>query len=210
MLSRTLMVRLVASAALILRTAALALAAPATYAVTESKSAVRVHVGKSGVFSFAGHKHEILAPVSGNVTADPANLAASSVELTFQSARLTVLEEGEPKGDALKVEEVMRGPKVLDTVQFPTIHFRSKKVTGRAIPGAGFELSLVGELSLHGVTQEITLPVKVALDGRTLTATGHTALRHDQFGMKPVTVGGGAVKVDNEIGIDFKVVAELR
>ena len=75
-----------------------------TYAVVESKSSVQVHVGKSGLLSFAGHRHEVEAPVSGTVTADPANLAGSSVELTFASARLRVVPDGEPSGDAPKVE----------------------------------------------------------------------------------------------------------
>jgi polyisoprenoid-binding protein YceI len=190
--------------------AALAGAAGVPYPVVESKSAVRIHVGKSGAFSFAGHKHEVLAPVSGTVTADPANLEASSVDLTFASSRLHVLPEGEPSGDAPKVEEVMHGPQVLDAARFPEIHFKSKKVTGRALPAGVYELTLVGELSLHGMTQEITLPVKVALDGRSLTASGKTVLRHDQFGMKPVSAAGGTVKVANEIHISFEVVAEQR
>ncbi len=185
-------------------------ATEATYAVVESKSSVRVHVGKTGAFSFAGHKHEVQAPVSGTVTADPANLPGSSVDLAFASARLHVLPEGEPAGDAPKVEAVMHGPSVLDAIRFPEIHFRAKNPTGRALSGGNYELTLVGELSLHGVTREITVPVKVMLDGRTLTATGQAILRHDQFGMTPVSAGGGLVKVANEIRIEFKVVAEGR
>ena len=71
-------------------------------------------------------------------------------------------------------------------------------------------MSVAGELSLHGVTQEITVPVKVIVDGRSLTASGRTNLRHDQFGMKPVSAGEGTVKVANEIRIDFQIVAEQR
>jgi polyisoprenoid-binding protein YceI len=190
--------------------AALAGAGGASYPVVESKSAVRIHVGKSGAFSFAGHKHEVLAPVSGTVTADPGNVEASSVDLTFASARLHVLPDREPSGDAAKVEGVMHGPQVLDVARFPEIHFKSKKVTGRALSAGGYELTLVGELSLHGMTQEITLPVKATLDGHTLTASGKAILRHDQFGMKPVSAGGGTVKVDNEIDVDFEIVAEQR
>jgi polyisoprenoid-binding protein YceI len=200
----------VTSAFLVLGSATFAGAAVATYPVVESKSSVRIHVGKSGAFSFAGHRHEVQAPVSGTVTADPANLSASSVDLTFSSGRLRVLPDGEPSGDAPKVEEVMHGPQVLDAVHFPEIRFRSKKVTGRALPGGGYDLTLVGDLSLHGVTQEITLPVKVRLDGRSLTAAGQATLRHDQFGMKPVTAGGGTVKVANDIHVDFEIVAEQR
>jgi polyisoprenoid-binding protein YceI len=178
--------------------------------VVESKSSVRIHVGKSGVFSFAGHRHEVQAPVSGTVTADPANLAASSVDLAFVSGGLRVLPDGEPAGDAPKVEEVMHGPRVLDAVRFPEIHFRSTKVSGRALAGGGYDVSLVGALNLHGVTQEITVPVRVTIEGRSLTAVGRTTLRHDQFGMKPVTAAGGTVRVANDIRIDFRVVAEQR
>ncbi len=188
--------------------AAPARCAETTYTVVESKSSVRVHVGKVGAFSFAGHKHEVVAPVTGTVTADPADLKASSVDLAFASARLRVLPEGEPTGDAPKVEIMMRGPEVLDAVRFPEVHFRSKKVAGREVSGGAYALSLVGELSLHGVTQQITVPVKVTLEGRLLTARGETTLRHDQFGMKPVSAFGGAVKVKNEIQIDFEIVAE--
>jgi polyisoprenoid-binding protein YceI len=198
----------VTSALFALGSSALAGAEGTTYPVVGPKSSVRIHVGKSGAFSFAGHRHEVSAPVSGTITADPLNLSASSVDLTFASARLRVLPEGEGAGDAPKVEEVMHGPQVLDAVRFPEIHFRSKKVAGRTLPGGVFELSLVGELSLHGVNQEITVPVKVTLDGRSLKATGQATLRHDQFGMKPVSAGGGTVKVANEIVIDFEIVAE--
>jgi polyisoprenoid-binding protein YceI len=194
----------------LLAVASAASAAGATYPVVESKSSVRIHVGKSGAFSFAGHKHEVQAPVSGTITADPANLSASVVDLTFDSWHLRVLPDHEPSGDAPKVEEAMHGPEVLDAVRFPKIHFLSKKVTGRTLSDGGYELSIVGELSLHGVTKELTVPVKVKIDGRSLTATGETTLRHDQFGMKPVSAGGGSVKVKNEIQIDFEIVAEQR
>jgi hypothetical protein len=42
-----------------------------------------------------------------------------------------------------------------------------------------------------------------------LTASGKTVLRHDQFGMQPVSVAG-VVKVKNEIAIDYRIVARGR
>lgn len=178
------------------------------YVIVEARSAVTVHVGKTGLLSFAGHLHEVLAPVSGTIIADRANPAGSSVDLIFAGARLRVAPEGEPKGDAAKVEAVMRGPEVLDVTRFPEIRFQSKKVAAREASPGVYELSLAGALSLRGVTREIAVPVRVALDGRTLTATGNTTLRHDWFGMKPVSAGGGTVKVANEIRLDFRIVAE--
>jgi polyisoprenoid-binding protein YceI len=185
-------------------------AAPRTYVVDASASSVRVHVGKSGAFSFAGHKHEVVAPaLSGEVTADPADLAASRVSLTFEAAALKVLPEGEPPGDPPKVEEAMRGPKVLDSARFPKVTFKTQRVSGREAGGGAYDLELAAEIALHGVTRPITLPVHVEVSGDTLTAIGKAVLRHDEFGMQPVSVAG-VVKVKNEIGIDYRIVARAR
>jgi len=186
-------------------------AEPRTYVVDAGASSVRIHVGKSGAFSFAGHKHEVVAPVlSGEVAADPADLGASRVSLTFEAGALKVLPEGEPAGDPPKVEEAMRGPKVLDAARFPSITFKTERVSGRESGSGVYDLELAGEIALHGVTRPITLPVHVEVSGDTLTASGKAVLRHDQFGMQPVSVAGGSVKVKNEIEVEYRIVARGR
>jgi polyisoprenoid-binding protein YceI len=186
-------------------------AAPRTFVVDPAASSVRIHVGKSGAFSFAGHTHEVVAPaLSGEVTADPADLAASKVALTFEAAALKVLPEGEPAGDAPKVEEAMRGPKVLDAARFPAVTFKSQRVSGRDAGRGTYDLELAGEIALHGVTRPITLPVHVEVSGDTLIASGKAVLRHDQFGMQPVSAAGGSVKVKNEIALEYRIVARGR
>jgi len=197
---------------LLARLAAAETSAGGAFVVNEERSAVRVHVGKSGAFSFAGHRHEVAAPVTGSITADPGDLSASSVELTFPTARFRVLPEGEPAGDPPKVEEVMRGPRVLEASAFPEVRFRSKRVTGHASASssAEYEVQVTGDLTIHGVTREVVVPMSVRLEGDTLTARGRSAVRHDQFGLTPVTAGGGTVRVSNEIEIDFEIVAARR
>lgn len=205
-------------------------AAPATgvvYTVSERESSVRVHVGKSGAFSFAGHRHEIAAPVTGTITADPANVGSSSVELVFSTPRFRVLPDNEPAGDPPKVEEVMRGPRVLDVARFAEVRFRSRRVAGSAAGGATgssaggatgtstaaarrYELQVTGDLTIHGVTREVVVPMSAVLEGETLKASGRSTIRHDQFALTPVTAGGGAVRVSNEIEIDFAIVASRR
>jgi polyisoprenoid-binding protein YceI len=199
-----------AGAAVLLAAVPLA-AAPRTFVVDPAASSVRVHVGKTGAFSFAGHKHEVVAPaLSGEVTADPADLGASRVALTFDAAALKVLPEDEPAGDAPKVEEAMRGPKVLDAARFSKITFKTQRVSGREAGSGAYDLELAGEIALHGVTREVTLPVHVEVSGDTLTASGKAVLRHDQFGMQPVSAAGGSVKVKNEIEIEYRIVARGR
>jgi len=197
--------------ALALGSAVPAGAATRTYVIDAPASAVRVHVGKTGVFGFAGHTHDVAAErLEGRVDADPDDLARSSVELSFEASGLKVSAQGEPEGDAPKVREVMAGPKVLDVARFPAIRFRSRQVSGRRTADGVYELQVTGELSLHGVACVVTVPVRIELSGATLTASGRTALAQRAFGIEPVSAGGGTVKVKNELGIEFRIVARAR
>src|SRR5260221_9611626 len=90
-------------------------ARPHAFRVDPSASRVTVHVGKAGLFSFAGHEHDVLAAAfNGEVAADPDNLAGSSVHLVFESAGLRLTNVGNAAADVPKIEEAMRGPGVLD------------------------------------------------------------------------------------------------
>jgi polyisoprenoid-binding protein YceI len=131
------------------------------------------------------------------------------VSLTFDAGAMKVVAEGEPAGDPPKVEEAMRGPKMLDVGRFPTITFKSQRVSARPATGGAYDLELAGEMTIHGVTRPLTLPVHVEVAGETLTATGKALLRHDQFGLQPISVAG-VVKVKNEIGVTYRIVARAR
>jgi polyisoprenoid-binding protein YceI len=186
-------------------------ASPRAYAVDPAASVVTIHVGKSGVFGFAGHEHEVVAgSIEGLVEGDPDDLARSSVTLSFAGAGLKVSAAGEPAGDAPKVQEIMAGPQVLDLARFPTIEFRSRQVSGRRNSDGTYELQIAGELGLHGATRPISVPVRVQVSGSTITVTGRASVAQRAFGIEPVTAGGGTVKVKNEVGIDFKIVARAK
>jgi polyisoprenoid-binding protein YceI len=192
--------------ALFLAAAAPGFADGKAYAIDPSQSEVTVHVGKSGMFKFAGHEHQVLAPeFHGRILANPENLAASSVQMTFQSKALKVLEKGEPEGDAAKVQTVMLAPSVLDAVQFPVIEFSSESVSGKETSKGAWDLEIKGSLALHGVKKTLTIPLKVSVSDGGLTASGHYVLRQTDFQMTPVSVAG-VVKVKDEVAIDYKIV----
>lgn len=185
-----------------------AAAAEQGYTVTAEGSSVRIHVGKTGLFGFAGHVHEIAARVEGTVVSDPADLARSSVSLTFDAKGIEVVAgPDEPAKDVPEVQAKMAGPDVLDAARFPTITFTSRSVTGKETARGVWDVEVTGDLTLHGVSRSFTLPLRVEVKDGTLTATGKTVLRQSDFGMKPVSAGGGTVKVKNEIGMDYRIVA---
>jgi polyisoprenoid-binding protein YceI len=167
-----------------------------------------VHVGKTGVGSFAGHEHDVAAPaLRGQVVADLEDLPRSSVDIEANARAMRVTGD-EPAQDARKVQQTMSGAKVLDVGRFPIIRFRSREVTGKRVSPDRYDLSVAGELSLHGATKPMTVPIQLEVRGDTLTGTGKMAVKQTDFGIEPVSAGGGLVKVEDAVTVTFRIVAK--
>ena len=182
-------------------------AAEKVYAVDPAASVMSITVGKAGLFKFAGHTHHVVAPVAeGRVVADADDVAASSVTLVFRSSDLQVTGKGEPAGDVPKVQDAMLGPKVLDAGRFPTIAFRSTAVSGRLAGTGAWDVEVRGDLTLHGVTRPVVLPLRVERAGDALVANGATTLKQRDYGIEPVSVAG-VVKAKDELRLEFRITA---
>jgi len=174
-------------------------------AVDAANSQVVIRVGKAGVFGFAGHAHEVAAAdVRGQVVVDEADLSRASVSLEFGAAALRVTGKDEPPADVGEVQRVMLSDRVLDVARFPTISFRSRRVSIASRHAAAVDLLVEGDFTLHGTTRPMTIRVSAAFDavGR-LTARGSCSLLQSDFGMVPVTAAGGMVRVRDEIDVQF-------
>src|SRR5439155_22443640 len=99
------------------------------------------------------------------------------------------------------------GPTVLDVGKFSTIHFGSTEVKGSQKEPGKFALTVTGELTLHGVTKAVTLPIQIEQQGETLTASGKLTVKQTDYGIEPTTAAGGLVKVENEVVLTFKISA---
>ena len=184
-------------------------AGPRTFTVDPEQSRAMIDVGKSGAFSFAGHTHEVEAPLtSGVVHLDTDDHSHDDVRLAFNAAAMRVTGKGESADDVPKVTQAMLSEMVLDVKRFPAITFESTSVTAKG-SGAAFDLSLAGRLTIRGKTQSVTAPVAVKVAGDRLTATGKFVIKQTDFGITPISVGG-VVKVKNELNISFTIAARER
>ena len=183
-------------------------AAPGAYAVDASASTLTITVGKAGFFSRFGHTHTVVArKMRGEVRADPARPASSSVHLVFPATGLEVTDEELSDKDRASVQEHMQEPPCLSVTAFPEIAFTSSAVEVGAAKGPAYDLRMRGTLSLRGIEHEIELPVKVQLKGDVLEADGDTTLKQTDFGITPNKVALGTIAVKDELKIHFHVVA---
>jgi polyisoprenoid-binding protein YceI len=170
----------------------MALAAPRQ--ISAAKSILTVHVHKAGVLSgVAGHDHEITAPIASGTV----DTAARTVEIGVKAAALKVADSNGSGKDQAEIQKTMLGPAVLDSERYPEILFRSK--TAESLGENAWKVQ--GDLTLHGETRPVAVEVRES-GGH---YRGTVRFRQTEFGIKPVKVAGGTVRVKDEIGIDFDI-----
>jgi len=143
------------------------------------------HMGISNV-------HGRFGKVSGSATVDDSDLTKSTVNASIDIASI---DTGNQNRD-----NDLRSPNYFDAAQFPTMTFKSKSVTKN---GDG-KLKVVGDLTIKGVTKEVTLdvdgpsaPVKMGPNQRRgLSAS--TSINRKDFGVgakTPSAVVGEEIKI---------------
>jgi len=159
----------------------------AEHAIDTAQSAITIHVGKAGLFSAAGHEHTVIAPIAEGTIDDS---EPGRVRFTVKASSLTV----QPEKDQAEVQRDMQ-TKVLESERYPEIRFESTSV--RRLSDERW--TVAGNLTLHGATNPVTAEVRKTGAG----FEGQASLRQSQFGIKPVSAAGGAVRVKDELKIEF-------
>lgn len=181
-----------------------------TYSVDGTASKIEIGVFKEGLLKAFAHDHLIAAQhMSGQVQLVPGHMESSSVFLRINAEFLTVLDPGVSDRDRQEIQTTMLGDKVLDTAKFPEITFASTNVPTVQQSANGWQLMLQGNLSLHGVQKTINFPLSVRMEANELNAQGEVWLLQTDYGITPVKVAGGGVKVKDKIRINFSIIARL-
>jgi polyisoprenoid-binding protein YceI len=111
---------------------------------------------------------------------------------------MKVVDADASERDRAQIQATMLGPSVLDTDKFPEIRFQSSHVED--IDRNRYRVT--GKLALHGVTRDLSFEVHRNSEG---VYEGRTKLKQTDFGIQPVSVAGGTVKVKNELEIEFHI-----
>ena len=175
------------------------------YCVDAERSRFSIQVGSGGLFAAFGHDHEIAAKdIQGCADIDWSQIERSSVNLNFAAAGITVLDPKHPK-DRAEVQDTME-KQVLKVAEFPQIHFESARVrVKQPVTGTNrYELVLDGPLTIRGHTEQVSIPVVLTREASAgARVSGRYALKQTTFGIKPISLAGGTVKVKDEIRIEF-------
>jgi polyisoprenoid-binding protein YceI len=168
-----------------------------------------------GVNAIQFHLDSVLEPISGNangitgsVSFDPANPAATTGKIVVATNSLTV-------SNAMMTDH-LRGDRWLNAAVNPEISFELGKLENVKTSGNDTTATAVGKLSIKGVTKDISVPVKLtylvdALGKRTkpenkgdlLVVRGEFTINRSDYGINP---GQMEDKVNPEIKLTLAIV----
>jgi polyisoprenoid-binding protein YceI len=170
----TLRPRSIAVLGLLLALSGFGPALAASYQIDPVHSSILFKVKHFG----AAHVYGRFNQVSGTITYDAASAAASAIKIEIPTDSIDTANQ--QRDDHLKSADFFNAK------QFPVISFTSKKITAKA--NDSFEV--VGDLTLHGVTKEITAEAVKTGTGKhprtgkeLLGFETHVTIKRSDFGM---------------------------
>ena len=178
----------------------------ARYRIDAGQSHFTVRAFAGGFLSALAHDHTIaVRDFEGNTEFTFGTVEPASLQMTIKAASLAVVDKISEK-DRQKIEATMRD-EVLEVSNFPEITFKSNSVTATKTGEGQYQTRIAGEISLHGVSRPLTISSQLEFGDKLLHAKGNFALKQSSFGIKPVSVAGGTIKVKDEVKFVFDIVA---
>jgi polyisoprenoid-binding protein YceI len=185
--------------ALVLTTLTAALvgaSAPATrvrsFDIEHSKMTVNVY--KQGLFAFAADNHVVSAPIRSGSLDERTN----TVVVTVDAAKMRIIDQRVRFGSREQIQANMVGPQVLDVAKFPTISFRSTRIEATR----DGHLNVTGDLTLHGQMHLVSFAVTRSDPSH---FSGSATVRQTAFGITPIRIAGGSVKVKDDVTVTFQI-----
>jgi len=176
------------------------------YVVDARSSRFTVQAFASGILSAMGHNPEIgIRIFTGTVDFSAEAAQASNFRLSINSSSLGVLDDVSDK-DRRDIERMMN-EQVLEPSKYPDIIFEAQSISIVRIDAALFSATMNGTLTLRGTTRNQTIAARIAAFDDMLRASGELTINQSDFGIKPISVAGGALKVKDELKLSFEMVA---
>jgi polyisoprenoid-binding protein YceI len=176
------------------------------YAIDPVVSRFTARATASGMLSAFGHNPTIaIRDFTGEAKFAPGTLENAELHLRIGTSALAVTDNVSDK-DRREIERTMN-QEVLESARYPDIVFDTSSVSASKAGDGQYWVNLVGNLTLHGVTNSQALAAQVVLLGDTLRAFGEFSLRQTAYGIKLVSVAGGTLKLKDEVKFSFDIVA---
>jgi polyisoprenoid-binding protein YceI len=161
------------------------------------------------MFSAFGHNPTLaIREFEGEARFSPDALDEAGLVIRIKASSLAMTDNMSDK-DRRELELTLNQD-VLETSRYPEISFESTKVSVSKAGDGQFFVNVVGALTLHGVSNTQAVSAQISLTGDMLRAHGEFSVLQSAYGIQPVSVAGGALKVKDELKCSFDIVGRKK
>lgn len=179
----------------------------ARYTFDPSRSRFTVQAFATGLLSAFAHSPTFaVQDLSGAMSFDDRALGETQLDLIVRAGSLR-LEDRVREADRTEIESRMRR-EVLEAKQFPEITFHAEAVSADPAGPGQYRLGIGGRFSLHGVERPIGIGGDLEQFEGGLRLRGGCPVRLSEFGIRPVTALGGAIRLKDDLRVSFDLVAQ--
>jgi polyisoprenoid-binding protein YceI len=176
------------------------------FLIDKNGSRFTVQAFATGLLSSFGHNPTIgIRDFEGEIQFIPETYDKASLHLSLKTTGLDVLDEMK-SSDRKQLEQTMY-EQVLEVQRFPAAVYESKDIKVEKPGNSPIVARVNGELTFHGVSQNQSIVARVADMGSVLRISGDFELRQSDFGVKPVSFAGGALRLKDQLKFTFELVA---
>jgi polyisoprenoid-binding protein YceI len=179
------------------------------YTIDQASSRITVELTQEGFIAKLRPRNEVAVKnFNGKIQVAQNNESDVAVVLESEVSSLTNIDKGMSEFERKEFHNILHNA-VLESEKFPTIKFASISVTDVQQSGEGRSFTLNGDLTIREVTRRIAVPISVTVRDQELRATGEGRIKQSEFGIKPYAGGFGAIKVGDEVKVNFVIVAKI-
>jgi polyisoprenoid-binding protein YceI len=186
------------------------------YDVAASESLLTIQVYRGGPLAKAGHNHVIASHDLAGTVYIPADPMRTTFEIRLPVATLSVdeaplreqagqdFQAAVPDSARQGTRRNMLGQALLNAEIFPQIVLRSQRIESG---GAHGNLEVHLEAEVRQASHAILVPVHYDMQPTQVTISGEMPLRQTDLGLTPFSAMLGALQVEDEMRVRFRIVA---
>src|SRR5258708_7073833 len=97
---------------------------------------------------------------------------------------------------------------ILESSKFPEIIFTPRQITGTVAANGASKVDVAGQFRLHGLDHDVTIPIDIRADGRTMQLTTHIDVPYVKWGLK--NPSNFLLRVSDKVAIDIQATGRLQ
>lgn len=182
------------------------------YEVDALASRAVIIVRRAGPLARFGHDHVIVADkIEGRIAWHSERPADSLAQLRVdvRSLKVDPLEvrtefrlDTQPDSDAVRGTRDNLFEHVLDSERWPDVVVRLDAAEDSSTPS-----ERIAEITINGQSGRSPVPIEMDLRNQSLETRGQFSIRQSDWGIKPFSILGGGLRVEDELTIHFRLIA---